>query len=81
MSRFLLVLIGVNLFIVFAPFILLHAAFYGNKDEQEFMRWAFWGAFPFTVFFWYVGLRLVTSFWRGFFYGIRIWKIEYGQGR
>ena len=71
MSKFLLVLIGVNLFIMFAPFILLHAAFYGNEDEQELMRWAFWVAMPLTTFFWYVGLRLFTSFCRGFSYGVR----------
>jgi len=71
MSKLLLVLIGVNLFIMFAPFILLHAAFYGNEDEQELMRWAFWVAMPFTTFLWYVGLRLFTSFWRGFFESIR----------
>jgi uncharacterized RDD family membrane protein YckC len=79
MSEFLIGLIGVNLFILFAPFILLHAAFFGNEDEQEIMRWAFWVAFPFTVCFWYMGLRLFLSFWRGFFEGIRMWKITHGS--
>ena len=71
MPEFLVAVIGVNLFILLSPFILLYAAFCGSADEQELMRWAFWVAMPFTTFFWYVGLRLVTSFWRGFFESIR----------
>jgi len=79
MPKVLIALIGVNLFILFAPFILLHAAFFGNADEQELMRWAFWAAFPFTATFWCMGLRLFTSFWRGFFEGIRMGKIVHGS--
>ena len=71
MPEFLIAVIGANLFILFSPLILLYVAFWGSADEQEFMRWSFWIAFPFTVFFWYVGLRLFTSFWRGFSYGVR----------
>jgi len=79
MPKVLITLIGVNLFILFAPFILLHAAFFGNVDEQEIMRWAFWVAFPFTVTFWYMGLHLFTSFWHGFFEDIRMGKIVHGS--
>jgi hypothetical protein len=74
MSEFLIGLIGVNLFALFAPFLLIAAAIWGSADEQEFMRVAFWVVSPLTVFFWYCGLHIFVSFWRGFFEGIRLWR-------
>ena len=57
MSRFLIGFVGANLFILSAPFLLVAAALRGSADEQEFMRVAFWVAFPFTVCMWYLILR------------------------
>jgi len=68
---FVIAFIGFNLFAFLSPFLLVAAALWGTTDDQEFMRWAFWIVFPFTVCFWYMGLRLFTSFWRGFFESIR----------
>jgi hypothetical protein len=61
---FLLLLLCVNLFILFAPLLLLCAAFWGTADDQEFMRIAFWVAFPFTVWLWYIILR-AWRLWHG----------------
>lgn len=69
--QFLIALIGANLFILFAPWLLLAAAFWGTADEQEIMRYAFWVAFPFTVCFWYMGLHCFTAACRGFIQGYR----------
>jgi hypothetical protein len=55
---FLLELLCANLFVLFAPFLLLAAALWGTADDQEFMRVAFWIAFPFTVWMWYLILRI-----------------------
>jgi hypothetical protein len=69
--RFLIGFVGFNLFALSAPFLLIAAAIWGSADEQEFMRVAFWVAFPLTVFMWYCALRLATSFVRGFISGYR----------
>jgi len=69
--QFLLVLIGVNLFALLSPFLLIAAVFWGTVDDQEFMRVAFWVVSPLTAFLWYCCLRLFVSFWRGFFRGVR----------
>jgi hypothetical protein len=58
MWEFLIGLIGANLFILLAPFLLIAAALWGTADEQEFMRIAFWVAFPLTVWMWYLILRI-----------------------
>jgi len=55
---FLLELLCANLFVLCAPFLLLAAALWGTADEQEFIRVAFWIAFPFTVWMWYSILRI-----------------------
>ncbi len=68
---FVIGFIGFNLFAVLSPFLLVAAALWGTADDQEFMRYAFWIAFPFTVFFWYCILRMFAAFWRGFFEGFR----------
>ena len=34
---------------------------WGTADDQEFMRVAFWIAFPFTVWMWYLILRIWRS--------------------
>jgi hypothetical protein len=55
---FLLELLCANLFVLCAPFLLLAAALWGTADEQEFMRVAFWVAFPLTAWMWYLILRI-----------------------
>ena len=62
---FILVLVGVNLFILLAPFLLIAAALWGTADDQEFMRIAFWVAFPFTVWLWCIILRGAWRLWHG----------------
>lgn len=57
---FVLWLLCLNLFILLAPFLLIAAAIWGTADDQEFMRVAFWIAFPFTVALWTIFL----SAWR-----------------
>ena len=76
--QFLIALFGINLFALLSPFLLIAAAQWGSADEQEFMRVAFWIAFPLTVFLWYCCLRCFVAFWRGFFDSIRLWRIEHG---
>lgn len=58
---FLLELLCANLFVLCAPFLLLAAALWGTTDDQEFMRVAFWIGFPFTVWMWYLILRIWRS--------------------
>jgi len=58
---FLLELFFVNLFILLAPFLLLGAAFWGSEGDQEFMRVAFWVAFPFTVWMWYLIVHFFST--------------------
>jgi len=68
---FVIGFIGFNLFALLSPFLLIAAALWGSPDDQQFMRVAFWVAFPFTVCLWYFILRMFTAFWRGFFEGFR----------
>jgi len=58
--RFMLKLLGVNLFILLNPFLLLAASIWGTEDEQWLMSIAFWVCLPFTIWMWYIILR----FWR-----------------
>jgi hypothetical protein len=60
MVQFILVLLAANLFILLAPFLLIAAALWGSADEQEFMRVAFWVAFPFTSILW----AIILNIWR-----------------
>ena len=69
--QFLIGFIGFNLFALLSPFLLIAAALWGSEDEQEFMRYAFWIAFPFTFFLWYCVLHTATAFMRGFLRGYR----------
>jgi hypothetical protein len=62
---FILVLVGVNLFILLAPFLLIAAAVWGTADDQEFMRIAFWVAFQFTVWLWCIILCGARRRWHG----------------
>jgi hypothetical protein len=68
---FVIGFIGVNLFALLSPFLLVAAALWGTADEQEFMRYAFWVAFPLTVFLWYCVLHVAVAGIRGFLWGYR----------
>lgn len=64
--EFVIGVIGFNLFALLSPFLLVAAALWGTADDQEFMRVAFWIAFPFTVFLWYCILHTAIAFVRGY---------------
>ncbi len=69
--QFVIGFIGFNLFALLSPFLLVAAALWGTVEDQEFMRDAFWIAFPLTVFLWYCVLDMATAFARGFVRGYR----------
>lgn len=64
--EFVIGFIGFNLFALLSPFLLVAAALWGTADDQEFMRYAFWIAFPFTVIMWYCTLHIAIAFVRGY---------------
>ena len=72
--QFLIAFVGVNLFALVSPILLLCAVQWGSADEQEFMRYAFWIVSPLTVFLWYCVLHVCVAFVRGLFSGIRLWR-------
>ena len=60
----LVTLLGLNLFLLALPVLLLLAPRYASEDEQWLLSVAFWPCFPLSALLWYCVVRAIILSWR-----------------